>query len=302
MFVEQRGGMRHRRRPVWRPQNTGSPLSSRGQKLRTVVRRSRGLLAAYAHLAVMLVLAAVCVFHGSPSEAETARSYETDFPLEENPISEVGVWQHRGSSWAVVRTFAHRAVGTQTGSGGFDDAYAYLSGFGPDQMAQATVWKDPAIGEDTIVCKIWRRLTWERLRGNLCGGPGSHEVELLLRWTDHATSARGYECNLSWDGKYAEIVRWNGPFGNFTYIRQQRTFPDGIMPPNNGDLFKATISGSTINVYLNKNDGKGDRLIMTATDPTFTDGGPGIGFFIQGRRGNIDPTKFGFSSFKAASF
>ena len=254
------------------------------------------------HLASTLVLAAVCVFQISPSKAETARRYETDFPLVENPISETGAWQHRGSSWAVVRTFAHRAVGTQTGSGGFDDAYAYLSGFGPDQMAQATVWKDAAIGDDTIACKIWRRLTWGRLRGNFCGGPGSHEVELLLRWTDHATGARGYECNLSWDGKYAEIVRWNGSFGNFTYIRQQRTFPDGIMPPNNGDLFKATITGSTINVYLNKNDGKGDRLIVTATDPTFTDGGPGIGFFIQGRRGNVDPTKFGFSNFKASSF
>jgi len=257
-----------------------------------------------AHLAPMLVslLAAVGVFQVSSIKAGNARFYETDFPLVEDPISEAGAWQHRGSSWALVRTLAHRAVGTQTGAGGFDDAYAYLSGFGPNQTAQATVWKHPAIGKDSMRCRIWRRLIWERLRGNYCAGPGTHEVELLLRWTDYATSARGYECNLSWDGKYAEIVRWNGPFGNFTYITQQRTFTAGIMPPNTGDVFKATISGSTINVYLNKNDGNGDRLIATATDPTFTDGGPGIGFFIAGRQGSVDPTKFGFSSFSASSF
>jgi hypothetical protein len=261
----------------------------------------RRLSVASSHLASILVLlvATVGASQISPIKAENAQTYATEFPLEENPISEAGVWQHRGSSWAKVRTFANRAVGTQTGSGGFDDSYAYLSGFGPNQMAQATVWKDPTIGSDSITCKIWRRLIGRQLRGNYCDGPGTQEVELLLRWTDYATSARGYECNVSWDGKYAAIVRWNGPFGDFTYITQQSTFNDGIMPPNNGDIFKATISGSTINVYLNKNDGKGDQLIVTGTDPTFTDGGPGMGFFIDG---SIDPTKFGFASFKASSY
>ena len=234
----------------------------------------------------------------SPVKAQNARTYATDFPIEENPISEGGIWQHSGASWAMVRTFANRAVGSQTGSGGYDDAYAYLPRFGPNQTAQATLWKDPAIGNDSIACKIWRRLIWRRLRGHYCDYPDTHEVELLLRWTDSAISARGYECNLSWDGKYAEIVRWNGPFGDFTYITQQRTFNPGIMPPNNGDLFKATISGNTINVYLNKNDGKGDQLIVTGTDPTYTDGGPGMGFFIQG---SVDPTKFGFARFTASS-
>ena len=229
---------------------------------------------------------------------QNARTYATNFLLEENPISEGGVWQHRGTSWATVRTFANRAIGSQTGSGGYDDAYAYLSGFGPNQEAQATLWKDPAIGNNSMTCRILRRLIWGQLRGNYCAGPGTHEVELLLRWANSVASARGYECNLAWDGKYAEIVRWNGPYGDFTYIAQQRTFNDGIMPPNNGDIFKATVSGSTINVYLNKNDGMGDQPIVMATDPTYTDGGPGMGFFIEG---SVDPTQFGFASFKASS-
>jgi hypothetical protein len=82
----------------------------------------------------------------------------------------------------MVRTFANRAVGSQTGSGGYDDAYAYLSGFGPNQEAQATLWKDPAIGNNSMTCRILRRLIWGQLRGNYCAGPGTHEVELLLRW------------------------------------------------------------------------------------------------------------------------
>src|SRR6516164_8491400 len=85
-------------------------------------------------IAGLLVLPLVAV---SPTKAQSARTYATDFPLEENPISEGGVWQHHGASWAVVRTFAHRSFGTQTGSGAYDDAYAYMTNFGPDQTAQA---------------------------------------------------------------------------------------------------------------------------------------------------------------------
>jgi hypothetical protein len=262
----------------------------------------RLLSAAFSHFvwitALLVLPMAVHSFQISPIKAQNAGTYATDFRLEESPISEDRAWQHRGAPWAMVRTFANRAVGTQTGSGGYDDAYAYLSGFGPDQTAQATLWKDPAIGSDPIACKVLRRLIGGWLRGHYCSAPGSHEVELLLRWADSLTSARGYECNLSWDGKYAEIVRWNGPFGDFTYITRQRTFNAGIMPPNTGDLFKATISGNTINVYLNKNDGMGDQLIVAGTDQTYTDGDPGMGFYIQG---SVDPTQFGFASFKASS-
>ena len=253
------------------------------------------LLSAFSHF---VWITALLVLPIAVLKAQNAGTYATDFRLEENPISEGEAWQHRGAPWAMVRTFANRAVGTQTGSGGYDDAYAYLSGFGPDQTAQATLWKDPAIGSDPIACKVLRRLIWSRLKGHYCAVPGAREVELLLRWADSAASARGYECNLAWDGKYAEIVRWNGPFGDFTYITQQRTFNDGIMPPKNGDIFKATISGSTINVYLNKNDGRGDQLIATASDPIYANGGPGMGFFIEA---SVDPTLFGFSSFNASS-
>lgn len=208
-------------------------------------------------------------------ETPTApKTFTTDFALAETPIAQSGAWQHAGRLWSYARSIAHHAVGTQTGSGGYDDSYAYLTGFGPDQTVQATLWIDPAIA------------------GNY------REVELLLRWADTPTSARGYECNLAWNGSYAQIVRWNGPYGNFTYITNQTTFSAGIMPPGNGDILTATMSGSTIHVYLNKNDGKGDQLIVTGSDMTYRNGNPGMGFFIQG---HIDPAQFGFSSYTASS-
>jgi len=202
------------------------------------------------------------------------RTFTADFTVSQMPITAGGAWQHLGRPWTYVRSFDNRAVGTQTGSGGYDDSYAYLLGFGPNQSARATIWIDPAIKGDY------------------------REVELLLRWADTPTSARGYECNLAWNGAYAQIVRWNGRFGDFTYIANRTNFDRGIMPPKSGDILTATVQDDKIRVYLNKNDGTGDHLILTGRDGTFTDGNPGVGFFVQGDR---DPAQFGFSNFNATS-
>ena len=233
----------------------------------------RSLLASFAAIAIVSVIPAATGYEVGEAQT-TAKTFSTEFPLTERPLSEHGIWRHAGTSWSYVQSVAHHAIGTQSGSGGYDDSYAYLTGFALDQKAQATLWIDPAIGGDY------------------------REVELLLRWADSPTSARGYECNLAWNGSYAEIVRWNGHYGDFTYVTRQTRFAPGIMPPRNGDIFKATISGSEIQVYLNKNDGKGDQLIVSGRDMTFVDGEPGIGFFIQGR---VDPAQFGFSSYTASS-
>jgi hypothetical protein len=207
-----------------------------------------------------------------PASAHDA--FATTFPFAERPISDGDVWHHLGTRWALVRTEGGHAVGTQTGHDGYDDSYAILRGFRPDQTAEATLWLDSATTGDY------------------------REFELLLRWADTATAARGYECNLAWNGAYAEIVRWNGPYGDFTYITQEAHFAPGVMPPRSGDLFKATITGDVIRVFIDKNDGQGYRLIATGRDGRYTDGNPGMGFFIQGV---LDPSQFGFSRFSAWS-
>src|SRR5256885_14106702 len=71
----------------------------------------------------------------------TQKTYTTNFPLAENPISEGGNWINGGSvglSWANVRTTPGLAFGTESGSGGYDDSTAVLAGtWNADQMAQA---------------------------------------------------------------------------------------------------------------------------------------------------------------------
>jgi hypothetical protein len=53
---------------------------------------------------------------------------------------------------------------------------------------------------------------------------------------------------------------------------------------------RATILGSAIRVYFN------ETLIVAATDETFAEGNPGIGFFTRAGASNRD---FGFTAFAA---
>jgi hypothetical protein len=218
----------------------------------------RKLLAA----AVVAVAIVTCV--------EAVGSYSTAFPLTENPISEGGVWTNGkavGVDWSDVRTTPGLAFGTQTGVGGFDDSIAVLQGtWSPDQSATATV--------HTV---------------NQQSGGVFEEVELLLRFAITAHGARGYEVNFrcAHDGtQYAQVVRWNGALAGFTLL-DSRPGP-GLA---DGDRVTATIVGSTITSYIN------DVPIFSVTDAAFTDGNPGMGFYLQGASGlNAD---YGFTSFTA---
>src|SRR5664279_834065 len=77
------------------------------------------------------------------ASAAQARTYSTNLPLAENPVSESGNWingKANGLDWSDVKTAGGLAFGTESGSGGYDDSTAILTGtWGPDQTAQATV-------------------------------------------------------------------------------------------------------------------------------------------------------------------
>jgi hypothetical protein len=199
---------------------------------------------------------------GAPSDAGLIW-YTTTFTRGETPLSEGGVWSHHGLDWTVVTTSPGRAHGTQTGNGGYDDSYAYLAGLPPDQSASAVIFLDPA-----------------------ATGP-NREVEVLLRWSDSAHSATGYECNLHYQGFYAEIVRWNGALSDFTPLARAATPPT----PKTGDVLKATVVGDFIRVSLNGVE------FMQVHDATYASGGVGVGFYIDPGASNAD---YGFSSFTAA--
>jgi regulation of enolase protein 1 (concanavalin A-like superfamily) len=216
--------------------------------------------------AAFVALASLTAFgFAKPSLPAPVASYSTSFTLAENPISEGGVWSNNGLDWTTVQTENGYAHGTQPGTGAYTDSYAYLSGFTADQEAQAIVFHDPS------------------------KTGGTQEVELLLRWADSAHVARGYECNFSYGGGYAEIVRWNGPLSSFTYLARVSLGRALVT----GDAVKAQIVGNVITVYFNGNQ------INQATDSTWTTGQPGMAFW-KGSSGGPN-TALGFSSYTATS-
>ena len=203
------------------------------------------------------------------SSAEAiATTYTTSFPLTENPISEGGNWVNGGTvglDWCNVSTTPGKAYGTETGSINYDDSTALLTGtWGPNQTVQATVYTTVAGNSN-----------WE-------------EVELRVRSSLSAHNCTGYEINFSVNpsNPYVQIVRWNGAFGSWTELNGT-----GSYGAKNGDVIKATVSGSTITAYINGNQ------VLTATDSTYPTGSPGMGFYAQGT--GITDSQYGFTNFSA---
>jgi hypothetical protein len=198
------------------------------------------------------------------------QSYTTNFDLTENPISEGGAWHRAGNIWTNVRTANGIAFGTNGMNNTYDDAYALLSGFGPEQQAEAVVFRSPG----------------------LVASETTHEMELLLRFSDDAGNARGYECLFNYGGG-VDIVRWNGAQGDFTPLAF--TAGRGSLGRNlvSGDVIKATIVGNVISTYIN------GVLMAQAIDSTFANGQPGIAFFTrpEGVSANAD---FGMTSYTAS--
>jgi len=200
-----------------------------------------------------------------------SRTFSTNFPLTESPISEGGNWingSKTGLDWGYISTTAGQTH-THPGTAHYADATALLTGtWGPDQMALATV------GNIVNACK-----------SDTC----YPEVELRLRSTLSAHSCNGYEIAFSLkpnNRAYLIIVRWNGPLGDFTYLFNQ----SGLQyQTKTGDIVKATIVGNAISAYKN------GVLIGQATDKIFTSGNPGMGFNEQTYNGD-----YGFSSFTAS--
>jgi hypothetical protein len=204
------------------------------------------------------------------------RVYTTAFPLSENPISEGANWisgQAVGLDWHDVSTTPGLAIGHQSGSS-YTDGTALLTGaWGPTQTVEAVV--------HTVNPK------------ESC----YQEVEMRLRSNLTAHSCTGYEISFKATksaSAYLIIVRWNGPVGDFTYLKNLTGAQYGIAE---GDTVKATIVGDVITAYL-----KG-VAVGTATDPTYTTGNPGMGFNLETSDASCIGTNgdYGFTRFTAMS-
>jgi len=206
------------------------------------------------------------------------RTYQTNFPASENPISGNSNWISGGKvglDWGDVQTTPGLAFGTVvSGAPPFNDSTAVVGGaWASDQMAQATVH---SVNQTSSI---------------------QEEVELRLRTTITAHSITGYEVDyrVTHDGsQYLALVRWNGPLNGFTYI-VLCPIGSGCAGPGlrDGDVVKATVIGSTITGYIN-----GVQVIQ-GKDTTFTSGSPGIGFWNLGGATSEDKD-YGFSNFSAS--
>lgn len=217
------------------------------------------------------------------------RDYSTSFaspPAPENPVSEQGNWINgrvNGLNWNNVRTTAGFAFGTQSGSDIFADSTALLTGaWGADQSAQAVIHivaQDVGIAAEESEIRLRSWMTTTPCPGQTTGGCNT-----------------GYEINFSAvsGNNYVQIVRWNGPLGNFTLL-------DARSPAiHDGDVVKATISGDTITAFVN------GTQILQVTDTTYNAAycsthpcNPGMGFYLQNSSGSGNNAHFGFSSFQA---
>src|SRR6266481_697248 len=116
---------------------------------------------------IMLVAAAL-------SPAGYSQTYTTRFEGAEYPLSEGGRWTNGGLDWAKIGKRGGIAYGTQTGTNTgiykFNDSYAHLSGFPPDQEA----WGEARIATPNASC--------------------IQELEVLLRFSSEPHHTTGYEC------------------------------------------------------------------------------------------------------------
>jgi len=214
----------------------------------------------------------------APASGATHGPYITNFTRTENPISEGGIWlngQTDGLDWTDVRTTPGFAFGTEIGGNRpepqkYDDSTALLKGdWGPDQTVQATV-RSVNPNQDG---KVWE------------------EVELRLRSSISPHQCTGYEIMFRCSKipkAYCNIARWEGPLGKFTYLKKTEGSQYGV---RDGDVVKASMIGTILTVYIN-----GVQMIQISDD-RFTNGNPGIGFFLAGAGGAVGD--FGFSSFMA---
>jgi hypothetical protein len=210
--------------------------------------------------------------HPSGPEASTAMTgcaqtsggfYSTTFPLEENPISERGMWvtgKSVGVDWHDAQTIPGKAYASENADAQgsrYADAIAHLStsyrSFNANQYAQGTVY---------------------RARGYAPIG-SKHEIELLLRFEITAHNARGYEILWGWDGDFS-IERWNGPTAKWTPLFEWATPGPGRLA--DGDVIRAKIVGNIISVFRNGTLVKAID-ITNAGGTNWYSGQPGMGFW-----------------------
>jgi hypothetical protein len=204
------------------------------------------------------------------SNRAIVRSYSTSFPVDEDPISEGGIWatgRRHGIDWADVVVENGYAHG-HSRRGEAAERHGYTS-TAPDS-ANDEEYDDPA----ALLVGRWGRNQHAKARVFSRNQTSRYyqEVEIRLRSSVAPHVCTGYEvfwrC-LRAEGAYVWIARWNGRVTDWTTLARNEGAEYGV---EDGDVIEASIEGNVIRGFRNGIE------VVTATDDTFGSGAPGIGF------------------------
>ena len=221
------------------------------------------------------------------------RSYSTRFELDEDPISEGGMWLNGGKDgidWVDVVTRNGVVYGAVSRMG-VAERRAEQGNVASDESVPEGDYDDPT----AVLAGAWGKN--QHAKGEVFSRNQTEdyfqEVEIRLRSTIEPHRCTGYEvfwrC-LKTENAYAEIVRWNGKRGDFTSLARRVGPEYGV---KDGDVVEATIAGNVLKGSINGVE------VISATDDVFDTGSPGIGFNFGVGDTNVD---HGFTYFEVESY
>ncbi len=203
-------------------------------------------------------------------------SYSTDFPDTENPISQGGMFRvgdvtgfYKNPRSTPGKCFAADFVGA-----GLDDCLAHLINH---------------------AVPVNHRVTASVFRASSYTAGETHEIGLYLRMEIGVgvggEFVRGIECLFDAGGAF-QVVKWLGTahdLSNFdTGISVSGAGPGQLV---DGDVIAVEVVGNDYEVFKN------GVSVATFTDTEFSDGNPGMGFFV--RSGGTTPENFCIESWAA---
>jgi hypothetical protein len=236
----------------------------------------------------------------NPRGSKLVHSYRTNFPRDEYPISENGMWlngRKDGFDWSDVIVKNGVAFGEVSGfrHGGMVERRAEQVFPGTEKLAVGEVpvgdYDDPTavlVGvwgkNQHVTAKVFSRNPTDKY---------FQEVEIRLRSALVPHGIPGYEVffrPLKTEKGYAEIVRWHGKLGGWTSLTRHDGPQYGV---KDGDVVEATVEGNVIKGFINGVE------VTSATDNAYASGAPGIGFNFGVGYTNAD---FGFRSFEVETY
>jgi hypothetical protein len=223
------------------------------------------------------------------------RSYSTRFLLDEDPISEGGIWlngKKDAIDWTDVVTKNGIAYGAHA-KVVVPERRLEQGNLSPTSTAAAPEgdYSDPA----ALLGGVWGKN--QHVRADVFSRNQTEEyfqeVEIRLRSVLLPHVGTGYEvfwrC-LKTNNAYAEVVSWNGKVKDWTSLQRQVGSEFGV---KDGDVVEATIVGNIIKGYINGVE------VLSVTDNKFDSGSPGIGFNFGVGDTNAD---HGFRSFEVETY